>query len=117
LMSGQEITVAIEHKLPLIYIVLNDNALGMVKHGQRLTGAERIGWEIPRVDFAAMARAMGARGLRIESARDFEQLNAFDMRNLDGPMLLDVIIDPEAVPPITKRTEVLKGIAEEIWST
>lgn len=111
LMSGQEITVAVEHKLPLIYIVLNDNALGMVKHGQRLTGAEQIGWEIPRVDFAAMARAMGAKGLRIESAKDFEQLEAFDLRNLDGPMLLDVIIDPEAVPPITKRTDALKEIA------
>jgi len=116
LMSGQEITVAVEHKLPLIYIVLNDMALGMVKHGQRLTGAERIGWQIPQVDFARMAEAMGAKGIRIESPADFEQLKDIDLRNLQGPMLLDVIIDPEAVPPITKRTEVLKEIAEEVLS-
>ncbi|MEX1033474.1 MAG: thiamine pyrophosphate-binding protein [Cellvibrionaceae bacterium] len=108
LMSGQEITVAIEHNLPLIYIVLNDMALGMVKHGQRLTGAEQIAWKIPEVDFASVAKAMGAKALRVERASDFEQLKNFDLHNLDGPILLDVIIDGEAVPPITKRTEALK---------
>lgn len=112
LMSGQEITVAVEHKLPLIYLILNDRALGMVKHGQRLTGAEQVGWKIAEVDFAALARAMGARALRIESAKDFEQLGAFDLHNLDGPLLLDVIIDPEAVPPITNRTDALKEVLE-----
>ena len=59
LMNGQEITVAAELGLPVIYIVLNDGALGMVKHGQRLAGAEPIGFELPQVDFAAMAAAMG----------------------------------------------------------
>ena len=47
-MNGQEITVAAELGLPVIYIVLNDGALGMVKHGQRLAGAEPIGFELPR---------------------------------------------------------------------
>jgi acetolactate synthase I/II/III large subunit len=114
LMSGQEITVAVEHKLPLIFIVLNDSALGMVKHGQRLTGAESIAWQITHVNFASFAQAMGAKALRIESAKDFEQLKAFDLSHLDGPLLLDVIVDPEAVPPISKRTDTLKGSMEAL---
>src|SRR5690606_36846946 len=59
LMSRQEITVALECNLPVIYIVLNDAGYGMVNHGQRLSGAEPIVFELPTVDFAAMARAMG----------------------------------------------------------
>ena len=39
LMSGQELTVAVEEKLTLIFVILNDSAFGMVRHGQKLTGA------------------------------------------------------------------------------
>ena len=36
LMSGQELTVAIEEQLTVIFVILNDHAYGMVKHGQML---------------------------------------------------------------------------------
>lgn len=41
LMSGQEITVAVECKLSLIFVILNDHSWGMIKHGQRLGGESR----------------------------------------------------------------------------
>ncbi|HYM47693.1 MAG TPA: thiamine pyrophosphate-binding protein, partial [Burkholderiaceae bacterium] len=59
LMNGQEITVAAQEKLPVLFIVLNDAALGMVKHGQRLAGAEQIGFELPQVDFRLLAESLG----------------------------------------------------------
>ena len=43
LMSGQEITAALMHELPIVYMILNDQALGTVKHGQRLAGAGASG--------------------------------------------------------------------------
>src|SRR5690606_28066993 len=43
LMSAQEITVAAQQKLPVVFLVLNDSAMGMVMHGQRLGGQESIG--------------------------------------------------------------------------
>ena len=108
LMSGQELTVAIEEKLSLIFVILNDSAYGMVKHGQMLTGAERIANKLAKVDFCAVAKAMGAHGEIIESP---EQLNALDISaicNRAGPTLLDVRIDPNEKPPIKLRTNVLK---------
>ncbi|NNC55260.1 MAG: thiamine pyrophosphate-binding protein, partial [Pseudomonadales bacterium] len=66
LMSSQELTVAVQENLPLCYVVLNDAALGMVRHGQLLNQAEPIGAKLPQVDFAAMANAQGARGYRIQ---------------------------------------------------
>ena len=104
LMSGQEITVAVQHKLPVLYVILNDQELGMVKHGQRLGGAEQVGYQLPPVDFAKMASAMGAKGYTIRNAQDLEQL---DLDQL--PALLDVYIDPEQVPPMGIRMKGLKG--------
>ncbi len=108
-MSGQELTVAVQEKLPVIFVVLNDAALGMVKHGQRLAGAEAIGFELPEVDYAAMAQAMGAQGYTIRSPQDFDALDIDAMCERSGPTLLDVHVDPEEVPPIATRMNVLGG--------
>ncbi|BFM15848.1 biosynthetic-type acetolactate synthase large subunit [Maricurvus nonylphenolicus] len=108
LMSGQEITVAVQHQLAIIFVVLNDSSLGMVKHGQRLSGAESIGTAMPFTDFAKMAEAMGAKGICIESAGDLKQLNINKLCSRPGPTLLDVRIDVDEVPPIGTRIAVLK---------
>jgi acetolactate synthase-1/2/3 large subunit len=107
LMSGQEITVAVMEKLPVIYIVLNDQAMGMIKHGQRLGGAEQIGFELPPVDFAQMAQAMGARGHTVRTMPELEALDFDEICRRLGPTLLDVYIDPEEVPPIGARLKTL----------
>lgn len=107
LMNGQEITVAAELGLPVLYVVLNDGALGMVKHGQRLAGAEPIGFQLPRVDFAAMAAAMGIPGHVVHSSRELEALDLRALLARGGPTLLDVRIDGEEVPPMNLRMKTL----------
>jgi len=108
LMSGQEITVAVQEKLPVIFIILNDSCLGMVKHGQRLAGAESIGTAIPPTDFSAFAQSMGAQAFSIDSPEDLMQLDIDEIINRPGPTLLDVHIDTEAVPPMGMRMKVLQ---------
>lgn len=107
LMSGQEISVAVAEKLSVIFVVLNDRSLGMVKHGQRMAGAEQIGCELPPTDFAALARALGADGHTIRSPEDLSKLNIAAMCARKGPTLLDVLIDPEEIPPMNVRMRVL----------
>lgn len=106
LMNGQEISAALAEELNVIYVILNDSALGMVKHGQRLAGAEPVAFELPPTDFAAMARAMGARGETIHCVADFDRID-FVGADRKGPLLLDVYIDPEEVPPMNLRMRVL----------
>jgi acetolactate synthase-1/2/3 large subunit len=108
LMSGQEITVAIEHQLPIIFVILNDSALGMVKHGQKLSHAEPIGTELPKIDFAAFANAMGAQSYHIHSSADLYALPITQICQHKGPTLLDVHIDVNEVPPISARIKQLK---------
>lgn len=109
LMNGQEITVAAQEGLTVIFVILNDSALGMVKHGQRLAGAEPIAFELPTVDYARMAQAMGIPGHVIRGPEDFDALNMSEMLNRQGPTLLDVRIDAEEVPPMNLRMQTLEG--------
>ena len=107
LMNGQEISVAVHEKMSIIFVVLNDEALGMVKHGQRLAKAEQIGCEMPPTDFAMMARAMGAVGHNVRSPEDLLKLDFEAMCAHPGPTLIDVMIDPDEIPPMNARMRVL----------
>lgn len=100
LMSGQEITVAVAERLPVIFVVLNDRAYGMIRHGHRLSGIEPVDYSIPSVDFNMMARAVGANAHTIRHSEDFEKIDFPALCRRNGPTLLDVYIDPEEPPPL-----------------
>jgi acetolactate synthase-1/2/3 large subunit len=107
LMNGQEITVAAEEGLAVVFIILNDAALGMVKHGQRLAGAESIGWRLPDIDYRRLAEALGIPGFVIRAPEDFELLDFDRILSRKGPTLLDVRIDGEEIPPMGLRMKTL----------
>ena len=107
LMNGQELSVAVAEQLSIVFVVLNDRSLGMVKHGQRLAGAEQIGCGLPPTDFAALARALGAEAHTIRSPDDISGLDIASMCARKGPTLLDVLVDPDEVPPMNVRMRVL----------
>ena len=107
LMSGQELSVAVAEQLCVVFVVLNDGALGMVKHGQRLGGGEPIGFALPPTDFAMLARALGGQGFTIDSPASLDALDIEAICRHPGPTLLDVRIDPEEVPPMNSRMRVL----------
>jgi len=107
LMSGQELSVAVAEKLPVIFVVLNDRSLGMVKHGQRLGGGEPVAFELPPVDFCMLARAMGAQAYCIRSPKDFAALDVGKLCRHTGPTLLEIHIDPEEPPPMGARMKAL----------
>ncbi|MBI1905566.1 MAG: thiamine pyrophosphate-binding protein [Rhodocyclales bacterium] len=107
LMSGQEISVAAAEGVAVIFVILNDAALGMVKHGQRLAGAERIAFDLPTVDFTLQAASMGIPAHVVRSPDDMERLDYAAMVARKGPTLIDVHIDGEEVPPIGLRLKAL----------
>jgi acetolactate synthase-1/2/3 large subunit len=107
LMNSQEITVAAEHRLPVFFVVLNDSALGTIRHGQVLGGAEQIGWELPEVDFALMAKAMGVRGYTVRAPQDLHKIDWHGLWQRGEPAVIDVKIDRDAVPPIKQRMKSL----------
>jgi len=111
LMSGQEITVAAQEGLTVVFVVLNDSAYGMVMHGQRLAKAEPVAFELPQVDYRRLAESLGVPGHVIESPDDFDALDIEAILARGGPTLLDVRIDREEVPPMIQRLKALGAVS------
>jgi acetolactate synthase-1/2/3 large subunit len=110
LMSGQEITTALEEELPVVFVILNDGVYGMVMHGQRLAGAEQVGFQLPTVDYRFMAISMGIPGYVVSSPKDFEKLPFGEIMSRRGPCIIDVRIDREEVPPMGLRMKTLGSV-------
>ena len=110
LMNGQEITVAVAEHLPVVFIVLNDSALGMVMHGQRMAKAEQVGFEIPTVDFALMAQALGVPSHVVRTDAELAALDFDAILARRGPILIDVRVDREVQPPIGTRIKILQRV-------
>ena len=64
-MAINGLMTARDEKIPIVTVVLNNSALGWVKHGQ---GNRTIASTFADMDFAAIARAMGCRGIRVDRA-------------------------------------------------
>ncbi|HWI12813.1 MAG TPA: thiamine pyrophosphate-dependent enzyme, partial [Burkholderiales bacterium] len=82
-------------------IVLNNQILGYQWHAEDvLYGGHTDACQLSPVDHAAIARACGCEGVRVERAGDFAV--ALD-RAVKSPVttVIDVITDPKAYPPIT----------------
>ncbi len=112
LMCGQEITVAAQEELPVIFVILNDGAYGMVKHGQRLAGAEPIAHELNEINFKQLAESMNIPAHIINAPDDFDNIDFDQLMNRKGPTLFDVRIDKEEAPPMTLRLKALGSFKE-----
>ncbi|RLC07492.1 MAG: acetolactate synthase catalytic subunit, partial [Deltaproteobacteria bacterium] len=96
-----ELEAAKRMELSFTVIVLNNRILGYQMHAENVKfGTHTDAVYLSDVDHAAIARACGCRGLRVEELEHLaEALNeAFQEA---GPVVLDVITDPLAYPPIT----------------
>ncbi|MCJ2049284.1 thiamine pyrophosphate-binding protein [Methylobacterium sp. J-070] len=90
-----ELDTAARHKAPVLIVVANNGAWQIEVHDQTVTHGKVIGTRLQFSDHAAMARAFGMHGERVETA---EQLGPAIARALaNRPALLDIVVTPEAV--------------------
>ena len=96
-----ELETMVREALPVTLIVLNNQILGYQKHGENAKfSAHTSAVDFRPVDHAAIARACGCRGLRVQSLQELEA--ALDSAcGADHAVLIDVVTDADAYPPIT----------------
>ena len=96
-----ELETARRMRLPVVIIVLNNQILGYQKHGElSVFGNYTNACEFTAVDHAAIARAVGCNGVRIERPENFlPALKESLARN--EVAVIDVVTDEHAYPPIT----------------
>jgi pyruvate dehydrogenase (quinone) len=89
MMMGEFVTL-IQHKLPVKVIVLNNGTLGFVELEMKASGFLDADCDLTNPNFAAMAEAMGIKGVRVEKPQDLEA-GIREVLSHDGPALLDVV--------------------------
>jgi acetolactate synthase-1/2/3 large subunit len=108
-MHGFEVHTAVEQRLPIVWVVLNNGGHGMVSQGEKLMKGKNFGTSLFRtpLDIASIARAVGARGLRVETVDQFRGALVEALRS-DRPTVIDAIIDPNEIPPtLIRRAQTL----------
>lgn len=76
--------------LPVKVVVLNNGTLGFVEMERKAGGFLDTAVDLQNPNFAAMAQAMGVKGVRIERAQDL-QAGIAEAFAHDGPALVDVV--------------------------
>jgi acetolactate synthase I/II/III large subunit len=102
MLMNSEVSTAVQHNVPAVWIVLNDSAYGMIHQGMAALQLPSPDTAIPTTDFAMIAKGMGAEGVRVEREADVAQALAQAMA-AKGPFVVDVVIDPTVKAPAGRR--------------
>ena len=99
-----ELETARRHGVMVVVAVMNNGILGYQKHAEDAgLGRHTNVCDFVSVDHAQIAQACGVTGIRLEHASDIAAVIAQALAT-DGPVLIDVIADPAAMPPVTVFT-------------
>jgi pyruvate dehydrogenase (quinone) len=98
-------------KAPVKVVVFNNGALGFVELEQKSTGFLPTGTDLVNPNFAAMAEAVGIKGVRIEDPKDVDARIAEALAH-PGPVVVDAVVNRQelAMPPAI-TAEMAKGFS------
>ncbi|WP_250435340.1 thiamine pyrophosphate-binding protein [Caballeronia sp. ATUFL_F2_KS9A] len=99
MMSSNELATAMQYRLPVIFIVVNNAQYGTIRMHQERHYPNRVhGTELTNPDFAAYARAFGAHGELVESTEQF--MPAFERARESGlPAVIEIRIPRDQSTP------------------
>jgi acetolactate synthase-1/2/3 large subunit len=121
LMTMQEMSTAVQHRLPIKVFILNNQYMGMVRQWQELLHGGRYSESYTHSlpDFVKLAEAYHAVGIRCEKPGDLDHAIK-EMIKVDKPVLFDCVVDPKEncfpmIPSGRAHNEmILGGSAESI---
>lgn len=110
MLMGDFLTL-VQQDLPVKIVLFNNSSLGMVELEMLVAGLPAYGTTNHNPDFAAIARAAGAHGVRVEKPKDVRGALREVFKH-KGPALVDIVTDPNAlsIPPKIKA-EMVTGFA------
>jgi acetolactate synthase-1/2/3 large subunit len=106
LMNGQELATAAQYDARVIFLVVNNGSYGTIRmHQERDYPARVYATSLVNPDFAALARAYGLHGERVERTADF--MPAFERCQASGKAsLIEVVLDTDLITTRTTLAEV-----------
>jgi pyruvate dehydrogenase (quinone) len=111
-----DLLTQVQRKSPVVQIILNNESLNFVKIEQQEAGIVPFGVDFRNPDFAKVAEAMGAKGIRIEDPGDVRDGLAEALAYKDGPVVVDAVVDPSALSlPSHVPFHTAKGFTLSLW--
>ncbi|WP_018631542.1 acetolactate synthase 3 large subunit [Neomegalonema perideroedes] len=118
LMTMQEMSTAVQYRLPIKIFILNNERLGMVRQWQQLLHGERYSSSYSEAlpDFVKLAEAFGCKGVRAEKPEELDGAIA-EMLAYDGPVIFDCLVERHEncfpmIPSGKAHNEMLLGEAD-----
>jgi pyruvate dehydrogenase (quinone) len=92
-----DLPTLVERKTPVVHVILNNGALGFVKIEQQEAGFVPFGVDFKNPNFARVAEAFGAKGIRLEDPGDVKEAITEALAYKEGPVVVDALVDPYAL--------------------
>jgi pyruvate dehydrogenase (quinone) len=92
-----DLATQVQRKMPVVQIILNNESLDFVNIEQQEAGLVPFGVDFKNPNFAKVAEAMGAKGIRLERPGDVRDALAAALAYKDGPVVVDAVVDPFAL--------------------
>jgi pyruvate dehydrogenase (quinone) len=114
MLLGELLTLR-QHRLPVKVVVLNNGALSFVELEMKADGLVNYGTDLDNPDFAAVARAVGLHGIRVEHPGELDDALRAAFAH-PGPVVVDVVTARQelALPP-TITFDQARGFT--LWAT
>jgi acetolactate synthase-1/2/3 large subunit len=112
-MTANELGTAVQYGLPMAILIANNGMFGTIRmHQERNYPSRPNGTSLVNPDFAALARAHGAKGATVTRSEDFEAVFREALAS-DVPFVIDLRQDPEAITPLETLAGVREGAARK----
>lgn len=107
-MTGMEVMTAAEYEIPVVWVILKNNRLGLIHDVQALSYHGRFcASTFGDVDFVSIARAFGAHGRRVETPDEVAPAVQAALE-AGGPTVIEAVIDADEKFPLTSRATAMK---------
>ena len=119
LMNMQEISTAVQYRLPVKIFILNNEYMGMVRQWQELLHDKNYSESYTEAlpDFVKLAEAYGAVGIRAKTPDELDE-KIKEMINSDQPVIFDCLVDKQEncypmIPSGKPHNQMLLGPEDE----
>jgi acetolactate synthase-1/2/3 large subunit len=119
LMNMQEMSTAVQYRLPIKIFILNNGYMGMVRQWQELLHDKNYSESYTEAlpDFVKLAEAYGAIGIRAKTPDELDE-KIKEMINSDKPVIFDCVVDKQEncypmIPSGKPHNQMLLGPEDE----
>jgi len=116
-----DLLTLVQRKSPVVQVILNNESLDFVNIEMQEAGVVPFGVDFKNPNFAKVAEAMGAKGIRIEDPGDVREALAEALAHKGGPVVVDAVVDPYALSlpshvPFHVAKNFTLSMAKQVWN-